>query len=57
MHHLFTNFIFYVNDDYFLCFTLCKQVAEALLEITLPRFSGDVVPETDAGIVLAVADR
>lgn len=33
------------------------QVAEALFEITLPRFSGDILPETDAGIVLAVADR
>ncbi|KAB1225138.1 Glycine--tRNA ligase 2, chloroplastic/mitochondrial [Morella rubra] len=34
-----------------------EQVAEALFEITLPRFSGDILPETDAGIVLAVADR
>ncbi|GJN29961.1 hypothetical protein PR202_gb18231 [Eleusine coracana subsp. coracana] len=34
-----------------------EQVAEALFEITLPRFSGDVFPRTDAGIVLAVADR
>lgn len=33
------------------------QIAEALLEITLPRFSGDMVPKTDAGIVLAIADR
>ncbi|RLN12105.1 glycine--tRNA ligase, chloroplastic/mitochondrial 2 [Panicum miliaceum] len=32
-------------------------IAEALFEITLPRFSGDVFPRTDAGIVLAVADR
>lgn len=36
---------------------LPEQVAEALFEITLPRFSGDVFPKTDAGIVLAVADR
>ncbi|XP_065859134.1 glycine--tRNA ligase, chloroplastic/mitochondrial 2 [Euphorbia lathyris] len=34
-----------------------EQIAEALLEITLPRFSGDVLPKTDVGIVLAVADR
>ncbi|CAL5036240.1 unnamed protein product [Urochloa decumbens] len=34
-----------------------EEVAEALFEITLPRFSGDVFPRTDAGIVLAVADR
>ncbi|KAM0920529.1 hypothetical protein ACQ4PT_007477 [Festuca glaucescens] len=36
---------------------LSEQIAEALFEITLPRFSGDVFPKTDAGIVLAVADR
>ncbi|KAK4569205.1 hypothetical protein RGQ29_004560 [Quercus rubra] len=34
-----------------------EQVAEALYEITLPRFSGDILPATDAGIVLAIADR
>ncbi|XP_031277499.1 glycine--tRNA ligase, chloroplastic/mitochondrial 2 isoform X2 [Pistacia vera] len=34
-----------------------EQVAEALFEITLPRFSGDVLPKTDVGIVLATADR
>ncbi|KAL6499460.1 Glycine--tRNA ligase, chloroplastic/mitochondrial 2 [Orobanche hederae] len=33
------------------------QVADALFEITLPRFSGDVLPKTDAGRVLAIADR
>uniref|UniRef100_A0A8I6XNI5 glycine--tRNA ligase n=1 Tax=Hordeum vulgare subsp. vulgare TaxID=112509 RepID=A0A8I6XNI5_HORVV len=36
---------------------LPEQIAEALFEITLPRFSGDVFLKTDAGIVLAVADR
>ncbi|KAM3704324.1 hypothetical protein ACJW31_04G167700 [Castanea mollissima] len=34
-----------------------EQVAEALYEITLPRFSGDILPATDAGIGLAIADR
>ncbi|XP_010503435.1 PREDICTED: glycine--tRNA ligase, chloroplastic/mitochondrial 2 isoform X2 [Camelina sativa] len=34
-----------------------EQIAEALLEITLPKFSGDVIPKTDAGMVLAIADR
>ncbi|KAJ0968595.1 hypothetical protein J5N97_025512 [Dioscorea zingiberensis] len=34
-----------------------EQVAESLFEITLPRFSGDALPKTDVGIVLAVADR
>ncbi|XP_045788183.1 glycine--tRNA ligase, chloroplastic/mitochondrial 2 isoform X1 [Trifolium pratense] len=33
------------------------QTAEAVFEITLPRFSGDIVPKSDAGIVLAIADR
>ncbi|XP_020113143.1 glycine--tRNA ligase, chloroplastic/mitochondrial 2-like isoform X5 [Ananas comosus] len=34
-----------------------EQIAEALFEIMLPRFSGDILPKSDAGIVLAVADR
>ncbi|XP_043712752.1 glycine--tRNA ligase, chloroplastic/mitochondrial 2 [Telopea speciosissima] len=34
-----------------------RQVADALFEITLPRFSGDILPKTDAGMVLAIADR
>ncbi|KAK6162658.1 hypothetical protein DH2020_002499 [Rehmannia glutinosa] len=34
-----------------------EQVAEALFEITLPRFSGDILPKTDAGTVLAITDR
>ncbi|PKU86358.1 Glycine--tRNA ligase 2, chloroplastic/mitochondrial [Dendrobium catenatum] len=33
-----------------------EEIAEALFEITLPRFSGDLLPKTDAGIVLAIAD-
>ncbi|XP_039134107.1 LOW QUALITY PROTEIN: glycine--tRNA ligase, chloroplastic/mitochondrial 2 [Dioscorea cayenensis subsp. rotundata] len=34
-----------------------QQVAESLFEITLPRFSGDALPKTEVGIVLAIADR
>ncbi|XP_038682833.1 glycine--tRNA ligase, chloroplastic/mitochondrial 2 isoform X2 [Tripterygium wilfordii] len=34
-----------------------EQIAEALFDITLPRFSGDMLPKTDVGIVLAIADR
>ncbi|KAK1425060.1 hypothetical protein QVD17_20404 [Tagetes erecta] len=34
-----------------------QQVSEALFEITLPRFSGDIIPETDARTVLSIADR
>ena len=32
-------------------------MAEAVFEITLPRHSGDILPKTDAGNVLAIADR
>lgn len=35
---------------------LC-QIADALFEIMLPRFSGDILPKTVAGTVLAIADR
>ncbi|MCL7046918.1 hypothetical protein MKW94_006110 [Papaver nudicaule] len=34
-----------------------EEIAEALFEITLPRFSGDILPKSDVGIVLATADR
>ncbi|KAK7277161.1 hypothetical protein RIF29_18312 [Crotalaria pallida] len=34
-----------------------EQIAEALFEITLPRFSGDILPKSDAGVILAIADR
>jgi len=33
------------------------DVADAIFESTLPRFAGDSLPTTDAGILLAVADR
>jgi len=34
-----------------------NEVAEALFEQYLPRFSGDIVPSTDTGAALALADR
>ncbi|CAA0842750.1 Glycine--tRNA ligase 2-chloroplastic/mitochondrial [Striga hermonthica] len=34
-----------------------ELVSEAVFEITLPRFSGDMLPKTDAGTVLAISDR
>ncbi|XAR63269.1 Glycine--tRNA ligase [Bertholletia excelsa] len=34
-----------------------EQISEALFEINLPRFSGDMLPKSDAGTVLAIADR
>lgn len=33
------------------------QVADAIFETALPRFAGDSLPKTDAGVALAVADR
>jgi hypothetical protein len=33
------------------------QVADAIFETSLPRSAGDSLPKTDAGVVLAVADR
>ncbi|XP_057817373.2 glycine--tRNA ligase, chloroplastic/mitochondrial 2 isoform X1 [Cryptomeria japonica] len=34
-----------------------QEVADAIFERVLPRFAGDELPETDVGILLAVADR
>jgi glycyl-tRNA synthetase len=34
-----------------------KEVAEAILEHYLPRFAGDRLPETMAGLVVGIADR
>lgn len=34
-----------------------KEIAEALFEISLPRFSGDMLPKTEVGAVLAITDR
>ena len=34
-----------------------EEVAEALAEQYLPRFAGDVLPATGAGLALAVADK
>lgn len=34
-----------------------EEISDALFEITLPRFSGDIVPKSDAGTILALADR
>jgi glycyl-tRNA synthetase beta chain len=33
------------------------EVAEAIFEHYLPRFAGDILPSTDTGIALALADR
>lgn len=34
-----------------------QEIADAIFERVLPRFAGDDLPKTDAGILLSVADR
>lgn len=53
----FTSLAGIMGRHYALRDGFSKEISEALFEITLPRFSGDVLPQTDAGTVLALADR
>lgn len=46
-----------MGRDYALNDNENPEVAEALFEQYLPRFSGDIVPNTDTGTALALADR
>lgn len=46
-----------MGRDYALNDNEDSEVAEALFEQYLPRFSGDIVPNTDTGTALALADR
>lgn len=46
-----------MGRDYALNDNEDSEVAEALFEQYLPRFSGDIVPNTDTGVALALADR
>jgi glycyl-tRNA synthetase beta chain len=46
-----------MGRDYALNDNEDSEVAEALFEQYLPRFSGDIVPNTDTGAALALADR
>ena len=46
-----------MGRDYALNDNEDSEVAEALFEQYLPRFSGDIVPHTDTGAALALADR
>lgn len=34
-----------------------KQVADTIFESVLPRHAGDILPTSDPGILLAIADR
>lgn len=49
--------LYVVSSATFADYAELLKIAEALFEIMLPRFSGDILPKSDAGIVLAVADR
>ena len=46
-----------MGRDYALNDGETPEVAEALFEQYLPRFSGDILPSTDTGTALALADR
>lgn len=46
-----------MGRDYALNDNEDSEVAKALFEQYLPRFSGDIVPNTDTGVALALADR
>ena len=46
-----------MGRDYALNDGEAPEVAEAIFEQYLPRFSGDIVPTTDIGAALALADR
>ena len=47
----------YMGREYARASGESEAVGEAIYEHHLPRFAGDRVPETDAGALLAVADR
>ncbi|KAE8646780.1 glycine--tRNA ligase, chloroplastic/mitochondrial 2 isoform X1 [Cucumis sativus] len=53
----FTSLAGIMGRHYALREGFSEEIADALFEITLPRFSGDILPRSDVGIVLAVADR
>ncbi|XP_052192008.1 glycine--tRNA ligase, chloroplastic/mitochondrial 2 isoform X2 [Diospyros lotus] len=53
----FTSLLGIMARHYALRDGYSEQIADALFEITLPRYSGDMLPKTDAGTVLAIADR
>lgn len=47
----------YIGREYALVSGIEREVAEAIFEHHLPRFAGDVLPATDTGSILAVADK
>lgn len=57
LHSIWLLATYYLAIFFFSLSLQILQTAEALYEITLPRFSGDILPKSDAGIVLAISDR
>jgi glycyl-tRNA synthetase beta chain len=53
----FTRLQGYIGREYAVASGEEKEVADAVFEHYLPRFSGDSLPSTAAGTVLALADR
>lgn len=47
----------YMGKEYAKVFGENDAVCEAIYEHYLPRFSGDILPETNAGIALSIADK
>ena len=53
----FTKLQGYIGREYALVSGEEREVADAIFEHYLPRFSGDRLPETDTGAILSVADK
>ena len=47
----------YIGREYAMVSGETREVAEAIFEHYLPRFAGDMIPSTDTGTLLAVADK
>jgi len=53
----FTKLQGYIGREYALASGEEREVADAIFEHYLPRFSGDRLPSTDTGAVLSIADK
>ena len=53
----FTKLQGYIGREYAIASGEEREVADAIFEHYLPRFSGDRLPGTDAGAILSVADK
>lgn len=53
----FTKLQGYIGREYAIASGEEREVADAIFEHYLPRFSGDRLPETDTGAILSIADK